>query len=370
MVVLLAILVAGTVFLLLRNNGSPAGSAAPPTKRRVTPAIAGRHKIFTAPTVQEATADSTSISDDEPSSVDAADDAVGEPIPAELPGMSGRPTSDLCQLLRNKIGFGESQETIAISEELMRRGDAAVDELANLLNSGNIAAETAAMRILVRMGTEKAVARAIVKIYTEPSGDSRSQLLKVFGNVKNAVVARALVDMLARDRRQEGEDALKVIISSMEGSEIVEQLARRAGEEQDDAASAACLDALSKLSKPSNVPALAGLIPGTGEDEVQAAAATALSRIGDGASCRILAVHGVTNAFCRQALENVRSPYAQTALMEIAAGPADGPVRVAAIKSLGLSPSAAVTAFLHQLVEKERDTNVTAAILASLPAAE
>ncbi len=368
--VLCLALAGAALLLVLRKDGPVAGSdgsrgerkpASAAVVRAHAPAASARDLSDVGPAAGEA----------EVAPGDAADDRGAEESAEAPDGLDDRSTAELCRGLRIGLGAGESRETAAISEELIRRGDGAVEESAKLLDSGNRSAEIAAMRILMRIGTGKAGARAIVKLYAEPFGDARDALLTVFGNVRSAVVADAVVDMLARERRQEGVAALTGILACMEGCEVVEQLGRRIGAETDDATRALYLAALSGLSKPSNVPALEGLLSG-GEagGPARDAAARALARAGSGQACRILADHAAASAACRQALEEVRSPYAQKMLMDIASSSMDGSVRSAAIRSLGHVRSSEITAFLRSLAQGEQDAGVRAAIVECLPAAK
>jgi HEAT repeat protein len=366
----LCLALAGAALLhVLRKDGPVAGSDGSRGERKPASAAAVRAHAPAASALDLSDVGSAA-GEPEVAPGDAADDRSAEESAEDPDVLDDRSTAELCRGLRIGLGAGESRETAAISEELIRRGDGAVEESAKLLDSGNRSAELAAMRILMRIGTGKAAARAIVKLYAEPFGDARNALLTVFGNVRSAVVADAVVDMLAREQRQEGVAALTGILASMEGSEVVEQLGRRIGAETDDATRALYLAALSGLSKHSNVPALEGLLSGEAGDPVSDAAVRALARAGSGQACRILADHAAASAACRQALEEVRSPYAQKTLLDIASSSMDGSVRSAAVRSLGHVRSSEITAFLRRLAQSEQDAGVRAAIVECLPAAE
>jgi HEAT repeat protein len=297
------------------------------------------------------------------------DDGAGPATQAEqinLTDIQDSDTAALCRRLGEKVRSGESQETIAISEELVQRGDDSVAEVRTLLNSGNPSIEAAAMRILVRIGSTKSMVTAIGKMLTEPTGDSRNKLLKVFGNIRNREVSGVIVDMIASEKRQEGMTNLKDILTVMEGPEVVEALARHVARENDQAVLANYLDVLAGMSKPSNTSALEGLLAGDKRGSVQMAVACALAKIGDSKACAILASNGVTNACCEKALEGVCSPYAQQTLMDMASGSMDGNVRSAAIKALVHFNTPEVKACLNRIEDKEHDERVLAAVRLTL----
>ena len=289
-----------------------------------------------------------------------------EPDQFDVTDVQSSDTTALCRRLSERVRSGESQETLAISEELVRRGNDCVAEVSVLLHSGNPSVETGAMRILVRIGTTESVAAAIAKMLAEPSGDSRNNLLKVFGNIRNADASGVIIGMLASEKRQEGLANLKGILSAMEGPEVVDALASRIAEEKDQAVLAKYLDVLADMSKPSNTAALEDVLASDRREAVQVAVASALARIGDNKSCAILARNGVTNVYCEKALEDVRSPYAQQTLMDIAAGPMDGNVRIAAIKALVNFNTPEVKACLHRIEEKEQDGRILDAVRLAL----
>ncbi|MGD9874400.1 MAG: HEAT repeat domain-containing protein [Kiritimatiellia bacterium] len=260
----------------------------------------------------------------------------GEVPPVETKPMELRSveTGELCRRLMDMAGEGESFETIAISSELVRRSDDAVTELEPMLQSGRREIEIAAMRILTRIGTPRAVAAAIVRLCMEPESDAQADLMKTFGNARSRMVADAVVVMAAAETRPEYQDNLKAVLSAMEGSEIVTALADRIRAEESDEALRPWLEILSALSKPSNVQELENLMLDDNREPVQRAAADALAGIGDSRACWILAGYGTDIPQCRDALAQVRSPYARTALREIAASDLDAEVRAAAQKAL------------------------------------
>ena len=147
---------------------------------------------------------------------------------------------------------------------------------------------------------------------------------------------------------------------------MVEALAQRIRTDKDPVMLERCLDVLSSMSKPSNVAALEEVLISDDREAVQTAVARSLSTVGDGKACLMLAEHAEGNLFCRNALADVSSPYAQKTLMEIASGAMDGNVRSAAIKALGRFNTAEIRNFLGALAEKEKDRQVLEAIKGAL----
>lgn len=263
------------------------------------------------------------------------------PETGEEPIVESRPmdlrsveTRELCRHLMDLAGEGESFETIAISSELVRRNDDAVAELEPMLQSGRRETEITAMRLLTRIGTPRAVAAAIVRLCMEPESDAQADLMKTFGNARSRMVADAVVGMAAAETRPEYQDNLKAVLAAMEGSEIVTALADRISKEESEEELRPWLESLACLSKLSNVQELENLLLDDEREAVQKAAADALAGIGDSRACWILAGYGADIPHCRDALAQVRSPYARTALREIAASDLDAEVRAAAQKAL------------------------------------
>lgn len=305
---------------------------------------------------------SSSEPDDEFAPEVMTDDPTVEIAVPDLSDIPGADAGELCRRLGLKIRAGESPETVAIAAELVKRGDGSVAEVERLLNSGSKSVETVAMRVLVKMGTSRSLGVAIPKILVEPYGDSRSNLLKVFGNVRSSAISGVVADIMAGDQSAESRKICKEILTAMEGGEVVEALAQRMKGDKDPVMMGRCLDVLSSMTKPSNVAALENVLVADDREAVQAAAAGALAGVGDGKACLILAAHAETNLFCRTALGEVRSPYAQKTLMEITSGIAGGDVRSAAVKALGRFNTAETRNFLEATAEKENDRQVLEAI--------
>jgi HEAT repeat protein len=254
--------------------------------------------------------------------------------PVEDLEYSSLATGVLCRQWIARLRLGESPEAVAIASELVRRGDGAVGEVERWLHSGVPAAETAAVRLLARIGTPRAVAAAIVRLCQEPESDAQGDLVKAFGNVRSRAVADVVVDMAAREDRPEHRHNLAAVLAAMEGSEVVEALAERIRMEDGEEGLRPWLDALGCLSRPSNVPGLERLLLDDPRKPVQAAAAMALAGIGDSRACWILAGFGADLPHCREALAQVRSPYAQETLRSIAIGDKVPEVRAAAQRAL------------------------------------
>lgn len=272
---------------------------------------------------------------------DRADDLLPPPetaeeIPATWEPMDFRAeeTEKLCRRLTELVRAGESPETIAISEELVRRGDAAAGQLERLLQSGQRNAEIVALRLLVRMGTPRALSAAIVRLLQGTGSDAQRDLLKTFGNIRSRAAADAVADMAIRETRPEERRNLQGVLAAMEGPEIVAALAERIRAATGEAELRPWLEALAGLSRPSNVPELENVLLDDPREVVQQAAALALARIGDRRACWLLASFGPEVPACLAALGQVRSPYAQETLREIAAAATNPAVRSAAIKAL------------------------------------
>jgi len=209
---LLAVLVISLVAILMvfcfaTGDKSPAGQPRrdPRARRVLSPTVdqlaAGRVPIG------HDRMDPSSDQDDEFPAEVVADDSIDEIVELDLSDIPGADILELCRRLEATIRSGESPETIAVSAELVKRGDDSVADVKRLLNSGNRSVETAAMRILVRIGTAKSVGTAALpKLLVEPYGDSRNNLLKVFGNVRSLAISDIVVDLMLRGgkRRKEG----------------------------------------------------------------------------------------------------------------------------------------------------------------------
>ena len=260
-----------------------------------------------------------------------ADESAAGPV---LPDLRSESATELCRRLAEQIPAGESPATIALAAELVRRGDGAAEELERMLRSGDRSAEIAALRLLVRIGTPRALAAGLVRLCQEPASDAQDELRKVFGSADSRPVADAVADMAAREVRPDERRNLRAVVAALEGSAIVDALAERirAAENEDDLGS--WLDLLAGVARPSNVPALENLLLDDVRPAVQETAAAALAGIGDGRACRALADFGAEIPACREALARVRSPYAETALRDIAASDPDAGVRAAAQRAL------------------------------------
>ncbi len=242
--------------------------------------------------------------------------------------------ADLCRRLAQQIRAGESPETIALAAELVRRGDGAVDALERTLRSGERRAEIAALRLLVRIGTPRALAAGLVRLCQEPASDAQNDLRKVFGSADSRPVAEAVADMAAREERPDERRNLRAVVAALEGAAIVEVLAERIRTAENEEDFRTWLDLLAGVARPSNVPALESVLLDDSRAAAQEAAAAALAGIGDGRACRALADFGAAIPACREALARVRSPYAEAALREIAAADPDAGVRAAAQQAL------------------------------------
>ena len=261
----------------------------------------------------------------------AADEPAAAPVPVDLKVL---PPADLCRRLAERIRAGESPETIALAAEVVRRGDEAVSALERMVRSGERSAEIAAQRLLVRIGTPRALAAGLVRLCQEPAGDAQDELRKVFGSADSRPVAEAVADMAAREVRPDERRNLRAVVAALEGSAIVDALAERIRAAESEADLRPWLELLARVSRPSNVPALENLLLDDVRPAVQETAAAALAGIGDGRACRALADFGAEIPACREALARVRSPYAETALRDIAASDPDAGVRAAAQQAL------------------------------------
>ena len=261
----------------------------------------------------------------------AADEPAAAPVPVDLKVF---PPADLCRRLEERIRARESPETIALAAELVRRGDEAVSALERRVRSGEQSAEIAALRLLVRIGTPRALAAALVRLCQEPASDAQAELRQAFGSADSRPVADAVADMAAREVRPDERRNLRAVVAALEGSAIVDALAERIRAAESEADLRPWLELLAGASRPSNVPALENLLLDDVRPAVQETAAAALAGIGDGRACRALADFGAEIPACREALARVRSPYAETALRDIAASDPDAGVRAAAQQAL------------------------------------
>ena len=261
----------------------------------------------------------------------AADEPAAAPVPVDLKVL---PPADLCRRLAQQIRAGESPETIALAAELVRRGDEAVPALERTLRSGERSAEIAALRLLVRIGTPRALAAALVRLCQEPASDAQAELRQAFGSADSRPVAEAVADMAAREVRPDERRNLRAVVAVLEGAAIVDALAERIQAAESEEELRPWLDLLAGVTRPSNGPAVERLLLDDGRAAVQEAAAAALAGIGDARACRMLADCGAEFPACREALARVRSPYAEAALREIAASDPDAGVRAAAQQAL------------------------------------
>lgn len=243
-------------------------------------------------------------------------------------------TAQLCQRWAQQVRGGETPASLAMAEELRRRGDAAVGELEQQLVSGIPVVEAAALRLLVQMETSRSIAAALVRVCQEPFSDAHPQLRTAFGNSRSRAVAGVLADMVGRETRSGSLENLLAVISTMEGPEIVAALVERLRGEAAETRKQRWQIALAHLSRPSNTCALEAVLGDDPEPAVQAAAAWALARIASRQACELLALHGERQPVFRQALAAVTSPYARETLQEIAAGEFSPAVRAAAAEAL------------------------------------
>lgn len=261
----------------------------------------------------------------------AADESADAPVPVDLRTATA---AELCRRLTQEIRAGESPATIALAAELVRRGDEAVPAFEQMVRSGERRAEIAALRLLVRIGTPRALAAGLVRLCQEPASDAQDELREVFGSADSPPVAEAIADMAARETRPDERRNLWAVVAALEGGAIVDALAERIRTAESEEELRPWLELLARVSRPSNVPALENLLLDDARPAVQETAAAALAGIGDGRACRALADFGAEIPACREALARVRSPYAEAALREIAASDPDAGVRAAAQQAL------------------------------------
>ncbi len=252
---------------------------------------------------------------------------------------------ELCALLSERLGKGESEETIEISERIVAMGDEATEALANLANSGNPQNEIAAVRLLCRIGTTRAIAVALGRILAgSPDAAQTARLLEQFAGIRNPSVSSLLVEMMGETEHADITERIGPILNVMEGPFAVRSLAAGIAEPINAEHRQNCISALAGMQKPSNVSSLAQMLTASEDSEVNAAIAEALARIGNRAACDTLAEWAGSGSersdIFLAALSTVSSPYGQQALFDILDAARSVPVRTAAAQALGNYTSA------------------------------
>jgi len=270
--------------------------------------------------------------------------------------------SSLCDSLSRLIVKGESEDTILLSDEIVLRGDAADPSLKRMLHSGNTAVETVAMRLLIRIGTPSSMVIAMERVINGSPSDAEEDVIKQFANVRNAAVADALVNMAKSVKGDESRVHFSKILRNMEGTAVVEALAKSAVQTTDPSVSAYSRQILAGMNKPSGFPALETILDTGGSPELQAAAASALATIGNGKACESLENHASNCPCCIDAIAQIKSPYAQKALLNIVRTDKTKAVRNAALTALSRYKSPELASELSSIASGETDEEMGAQI--------
>lgn len=290
------------------------------------------------------------------------------PDPKEHPREFMSEPAELCKKLAKSVRNGQSDQIIAISQQLIALGDEAVAHLIELLNCGDCAVEMAALRILSQIGTAEAMAAALGKVLaTARNGEDGARLLNQFANVRTPAVADLLVKMLGETDQQELRNLISEILSVMEGPAVVKALARGIEEPIDQLHMQDCAEIMARLNKPSNIAALEEVLLFSTDATARRAAAIALANIGNAEACNVLAEQAEKqtdiSGLCSEALSTVISPYGQETLLAILQmTDYSTEVRAAAATALGNYNSSYVRNRLVNLVNSETDQAVKVAI--------
>ena len=275
----------------------------------------------------------------------------------------------LCALLSKELADGESDETIMIGDRIVALGDDAVRALAVLASSGSPADEAAAVRLLCRIGTTRAIAVALGRMLASSNDQAHvARLLDQFVGIRSSSVSALLVEMMGETEQADLADRIGTILNVMEGPFAVRALAAGLANPLDEEHRRKCLSALAGMTKPSNVSALEQTLRASDDAELDAAIAQALAGIGNQEACERLAewAHTEEGTVFAAALSSVSSPYGQLALLDILDGDRDAPVRAAAARALGNYASEDLRMQLSDRASSEENDVVRNAVVDSV----
>jgi len=285
---------------------------------------------------------------------------------ALLKKYEGTDAYNLCLALIDNVDKKESDKTVVIAGELVALGDDAVPLLIEMVSYGDRAIELEALRVLSRIGTPKALAVALGKTLSGTRYESEAmKLIDAFSDVTNPAVSSLLVKIIGETQDRQLNMEIGVILSGMEGSAVVGALAAVMEETEDQSYRQDCAEIMAGLCRPSNILALEEVLETSKDDFVKLAASLALANIGNQMACDVLLDFAGTarerDNFYAQAISRVRSPYGQTALLNILKTPENSTeVRVAAAEALGHYKSELVKNELVNLVSAEKNAAVNA----------
>jgi hypothetical protein len=271
--------------------------------------------------------------------------------------LSALDTTSVCDLLARLIVKGESEDTILLCDEVVVRGDEAIPALKTMLSSGNRAVATVAMRMLLRIGTVSSVVVATERVVHAHDSAAEMNLIKEYSNIQSHAVDDSLVNMARLAKSEEDRECFSRILRNMEGTDVIEALAKSAASTDDPSASEYCCRILAGMNKPSGIPALEGILD-TGSADLQAAAASALATIGNGKACELLANHASSCSCCIDAIAQVRSPYAQKTLLNLVRTDGSEAVRNAALIALSSCRSPELASQLASMAADEKDEDM------------
>ena len=274
----------------------------------------------------------------------------------------------LCAALAAAQAGGTNPDIAALRAALLDSGTAAVPGLSSLLNAGLPATEIEAVRLLVQIGGDKALAFALGKMLTVPAtSPAYAGFLAAFADCRSTAVAAWFTDFLGKTQSEEVRQRVLAILVALRGPEVVQSLAAQLMRPADPMHAEDCAGALAKASDPAQAASLRVLLE-TGETPaIQVAAAYGLANVGSDEAVACLAENGSSSeaiaSTCRDALANVVSSYAQETLIRTAVSPAmPSDVRCSAVQALSTQQGQRVQTTLINLGQATGDPALLAAI--------
>ena len=282
----------------------------------------------------------------------------------------------LCTALADALASGKVRDVSALRAKLLDLGPAAVPSVSALLNAGTPSTEVEAVRLLVQIGSQEALAAALGKMLTlSATGSAYNRYLAAFADCRSAPVAAWLTDFLGRAQTAEVRQRVLAILAALRGPEVVRSLAAQLAKPADQMHADDCAGTLATASDPTQTGALRDLLEAGESPEMQALAAYGLASVGNHEACAALMEKGSSAEAiapqCRDALANVDSSYGQETLIQAAVSPAvPSAVRCSAVQALSNQQGQRVQTVLANLGQATSDPALQTAICQALQSAE
>lgn len=299
------------------------------------------------------------------------------PFSTKEPVTPGKLTTEtdparLCAALAEAMACGNFQDVAVLRAKLLDIGVSAVPAISTLLNVGVTSTEIEAVRLLVQIGGEEALASALGKMMTIPVTHADYQsYLAAFANARNKAVAMWLANYLGWVQTDEMRQRTLTILGALRGREVIESLVEQFASPADQMHSEDCVYMLVRLSDPEQVEVLSSLLLLGGSADLQDLAAYGLASVGSSEACEILLEHGSSSeagalASC-DALATVSSSYGQETLIQAAVDQAaPSVVRRSAVQALSAQGGQRIRTVLSNLGQSTSDLDLQAAICKAL----